>query len=89
MLSHRIRGTTLLALIAVVALSGLLAQTAEAGCLIEHDQCAGCARDALWTAMKHFDLNGIRRANLQLWDCSIDLYHCILFDSHHKAPCVL
>ena len=62
---------------------------AEAGCLSEHDGCVQCARRLLRSAMLRFDLGGIRAANVALWDCEIDLYHCVLFGQHHETSCAL
>jgi hypothetical protein len=85
-LTHR---TRLLPVILVAAMAVSLPTQAEAGCLSEHDGCVQCARRMLRSAMLRFDLGGIREANVALWDCEIDLYHCVLFGQHHETSCAL
>ncbi len=62
---------------------------AEAGCLGEHSECRKCARQALRRSVWRLDLGGIRDANIAMWDCDIDLYHCVLLGSHHDFACAL
>lgn len=66
-----------------------LPRAAEAGCLIEYDTCASCAQQTMRQAMEDYDLLGIRRANLELWDCAIDLSHCVFLAAHHDYVCAL
>lgn len=75
-------------LVAIVAVAAAPSEAA-AGCLSENDACQQCARESLKDAMLRFDLSGIRSANLELWDCSIDLYHCVFFGDHHSYRCAL
>jgi hypothetical protein len=78
----RIPALLLLALLLLVP-----AKDAAAGCLTDYNACANCARSALWKAMKKLSLSGIRDADIQLADCGIDLWHCMLYDNHHSYPC--
>ena len=66
-----------------------VAPAAQAGCLSSYDDCAGCAQDSLWDGMKSLSPSKIRRANLELADCAIDLYRCILFGKSNDYPCAL
>lgn len=85
--SMRLR--TLLVLVALVAVGTLAPGAAEAGCLVEANTCESCAKRSLWEAMKGFSLSGILDANRELWDCDIDLYHCVFFGSHHEYKCAV
>jgi hypothetical protein len=73
----------------LVVLAAVVPQFAEAGCLGEDSACRDCARKMLKRAMWRFDLGGIRDANIAMWDCDIDLYHCILFGQHHEGSCAI
>jgi len=74
-----------LLLIASAALPGV----AEAGCLTEQRSCRNCASRMLRKAMFRLDAGGILDANVALWDCDIDLYHCVIFGQHHDTACAL
>ena len=88
-MSKRAKSFSVLTLLAAMAISMTFVPTAEAGCLLEQSDCEGCAQKAMWQAMKNLSARGIKRANLQLWDCAIDLFHCVLFDSHHNYACAV
>ena len=79
----------LLALMLATALVSLPATEAAAGCLSDYNACSDCARSALWKAMKRLSLSGIRDADIELADCGIDLWHCMLFDNHHSYACAV
>ncbi len=85
----RLLDRRLVALVFAVAVVVLAPASASAGCLTEYNQCEGCAKKTMWEAMKGFDVLGIRQANLELWDCAIDLHHCVFFGQHHSSPCAL
>lgn len=78
-----------LAVAAVLLVLGvsLIPLVAEAGCMMEFQDCADCAKKMMRT--------GLRSRNLGLmmdgWglavDCEIDLYHCILLGKHHETRC--
>lgn len=88
-MSERTKSFSVLTLLLAVASSMMFVPTAEAGCLIEQSDCEACAQTAMWEAMKRLSFKGIKRANLQLWDCAIDFFHCVLFDGHHDYPCAV
>ncbi len=72
-----------------LVLSLLFVRGAQAGCLMEYEGCANCARTALKRAMWRLDLGGIRKANFMMYDCAIDLYHCVVLGAHHDTPCAV
>lgn len=74
------------ALATAIALS-VAATPAAAGCLLEYDACSGCAQALLWDGVKLLSASKIREANLYQADCSIDLWHCMMYDSHHQYRC--
>lgn len=73
----------------LVTASVMLSRVAEAGCLSEQRSCRACASRMLKRAMFRFDARGILDANVALWDCDIDLYHCVIFGQHHEAVCAI
>jgi hypothetical protein len=77
------------ALVLLLMLMSLPAVDATAGCLSDYGACEDCARSALWKAMKKLSLSGIREADIQLADCGIDLWHCLLYDNHHAYTCAV
>lgn len=76
-----LRGVVALIAMAVVAMP------AAAGCLKEYDTCSACGQAMMWKGVRTLDPSAIVEANLYLADCSIDLWHCLLFDNHHGSPC--
>lgn len=86
---RRFNTPAVLVIALMVAVPLLAVGEAQAGCLTEQDDCSNCARGALWEAMKKMSFGGIRRANMALMDCSIDLYHCMVLGSHHNYACAL
>jgi len=70
-------------------LSMMIVSGAQAGCLMEYEGCAECAQKALKRAMWRLSLGGIRKANFMMYDCAIDLYHCVVLGAHHDAQCAL
>ena len=82
------RGVLVAGLLLVIA-SATLPGAAEAGCLTEQRSCRDCASRMLKKAMFRFSPSGILDANVALWDCDIDLYHCVIFGQHHGAPCAI
>lgn len=82
---RRIRLALTALAVAVGAL--VLPAAAQAGCLVEYNDCAGCARETMRKAIEDYSLSGIRQSNLELWDCAIDLNHCVFFAQHHSYPC--
>lgn len=80
-------GRGLLGALLIVGASLMMPAVADAGCLTEYNQCEGCARGTMSDAIRNRDLLGIRQANLELWDCAIDLNHCIFFGHHHRYRC--
>lgn len=84
------RGFRVFALAAGIALGAMvLAPAAEAGCLTEYNACEGCAKKRMRQGILTGNLFDIRQANLELWDCAIDLNHCIFFGQHHDYKCAL
>ena len=75
------------ALLAVASVSLAGAQPAAAGCLKEYGQCGDCAQEAMVDALFDLDVGGAIDAYVDAMDCDIDLFHCILFDSHHDYSC--
>ncbi len=73
----------------LVTAAASMPSIAEAGCLTEQRSCRGCARKMLKRAMFRFDAGGVLDANVALWDCDIDLYHCVFFGQHHDTTCAL
>lgn len=73
----------------LVIVSSALPSVAEAGCLTEQRGCRSCASRMLKKAMFRFSVIGILEANVALWDCDIDLYHCIILGQHHDAACAV
>ena len=73
----------------LVMASATLPNVAEAGCLTEQRSCRNCASQMLKTAIFRLDPWGVLDANVALWDCDIDLYHCIIFGQHHEATCAV
>ncbi len=72
----------------VVLLAGIgHADVANAGCLIENEQCTRCAQNAMREAILQLDLHKFRLSVLMFADCSIDLFHCIWRGQHHSYPC--
>lgn len=72
-----------------VVASSALPNIAEAGCLTEQRGCRRCASRMLKKAMFRFSAIGILEANVALWDCDIDLYHCVILGQHHGAKCAV
>ena len=85
----RVKWSAIVALLVLVAGMVVVATNAEAGCLVENRGCTQCARGSMWQAMKNLSPSGIEDANLQLWDCSIDMYHCVLLGQHHSYSCAV
>ena len=73
----------------LITASALLPGVAEAGCLTEHRGCRDCASRMLRRAMFRFSASGVLDANVALWDCDIDLYHCVVLGQHHGAACTI
>lgn len=73
----------------LVAASMTLPGVAQAGCLSEQRTCRDCASRMLKKAMFRFSPSGILDANIALWDCDIDLYHCVIFGQHHGTACAV
>lgn len=71
----------------VVAAVATVPRPATAGCLLEYDGCSGCAQRMLWEGTRTLNPSLIREANLYQADCSIDLWHCMMFGSHHTYRC--
>ncbi len=67
----------------------LLPATAEAGCFGELDSCMNCARKYLWEGIKGLSASLIRDANVMMWDCNLDVYHCIILGKHHRYGCAI
>lgn len=88
-MSQRTRLFPVLVLLVAVATSMIFVPTAEAGCLMEQLECSACAQNALRRAMWRLSAKGIVLANVQLWDCSIDLFHCLLLGQHHNSVCAV
>lgn len=78
-----------LAAAAILATVFMVQASIDPGCLAEQEYCTGCARARLKRAILSFDFREIRLANLDFWDCSIDLYHCIALGDHHQYACEL
>lgn len=83
------RRVVLVAGVFLVLAATSLPSVVEAGCLSEQRGCRACASRMLKKAMFRFSVSGILDANVALWDCDIDLYHCIIFGQHHEATCAL
>jgi len=79
----------LIAGVFLVATSTVLPRVAEAGCLTEQRSCRSCASRMLKKAMFRFSARGILAANVALWDCDINLYHCVIFGQHHGTACAI
>lgn len=62
---------------------------ATAGCLSEYNACTDCARSAMAKAVRSLNPGAVNDAHIQLLDCSIDVWHCVLFASHHDYPCAV
>lgn len=73
----------------LVVAGAALPSVAQAGCLSEQRSCRDCASRMLKKAMFRFSLSGILDANVALWDCDIDLYHCVIFGQHHGTACAV
>ena len=82
------RGMVVVAVL-VVLVSSTLPGTAQAGCLTEQRSCRNCASRMLKKAIFRLSPIGILEANAALWDCDIDLYHCVIFGQHHGTACAL
>lgn len=65
----------------------LVPAQASAGCLSEYKTCSDCAKKSLRHATLDGSVSGIVAANMELWDCSLDLNHCIFFGRHHEYGC--
>lgn len=74
-----------LMLAVVLTLAG--STTAYAGCLREYGECGDCARQAMIDAILDTDIGDAIDAYVDGVDCDIDLFHCILYDSHHSYSC--
>lgn len=83
----RLLTTRWLAFTLALATLALVPGQARAGCLSEYKTCSDCAKKSLRRAMLRFDPVGVIDANVELWDCSIDLNHCIFFGQHHEYGC--
>ncbi len=70
--------------IAVTVLTAGLAASADAGCLREYGQCGDCAEQKLWDAIIDRDFRAAAEAYVDGADCDIDLFHCLVYDHHHK-----
>lgn len=79
----------LTALVLATVVMMLPAADAAAGCLSEYNTCTRCARGALLGAVKGLSPSGVAAANIQLADCSIDLWHCMFLASHHDYACAV
>lgn len=88
-MSQRTRLFSVLVLLMAVAMSMMFVPSAKAGCITAQVDCSDCAQKAMWEAMKRLSFRGITRANMQLWDCSIDFFHCVVFGQHHTYPCAV
>jgi hypothetical protein len=60
---------------------------AEAGCMLEFEDCADCAKKMMRAGFKRRDLDLMLDGWGLAVDCEIDLYHCIVLGKHHETRC--
>ena len=81
--SRTIRAAAALVIVATLS----LAPAAYAGCLTEFKFCGDCATKHMYNAMRELDFGGMADAQLEGWDCEIDLFHCVMYAHHHDYTC--
>ncbi len=88
-MARSVRIPTLCLLALLVIGSTLVPATAEAGCFAELDSCMSCARKYMWEGIKGLNPSLIIDANIMMWDCNLDVYHCIVLGKHHRYGCAI
>jgi len=77
----------ILCLITLLSIAGgPVPNSAEAGCFSRFDFCVSCAQQVLGEGLPTLDIRLIRAADAMLWDCTIALYRCIVFDKVRGYP---
>ena len=78
-------GRLAMLILGVTALA--LSSSADGGCLVEFETCGQCASRHMYEAISNLDFGEVMDAQIEGWDCEIDLVHCILYAHHHDYSC--